>query len=191
MELILYMSLSYLIGSIPFGFLVTRLAGYGDIRQIGSGNIGATNVLRTGNKKLAALTLLLDASKGAVAIFLLSGFSHPILIGLAAIIGHCFPIWLGLKGGKGVATTLGVLLVGAPIAGLMACIIWLLAAFITRISSLSALIAIGSAPLVTFYVYGAASALFCLLIAALVFIKHHANIQRLLQGEEPKIGVRK
>ena len=143
---------AYLIGSIPFGFLLTRLGGYGDIRAIGSGNIGATNVLRTGNKVLALLTLLLDGGKGALAIALLShipaqqGFTDlpmphvlALLIGFAVIIGHCFPFWLDFKGGKGVATTMGVLAVAAPFTALGVLVVWLAVVLITRLSSLAAL----------------------------------------------------
>lgn len=185
---------AYIIGSIPFGFMLTKLFSKQDIREIGSGNIGATNVLRTGNKLLALLTLLFDASKGALAIFFLPLVlpygATPIAIGLLAIIGHCFPIWLKFKGGKGVATTLGVLLAAVPFAGLAACGVWLAAAFAFKISSLAALIAIGSAPIVVFFIYGGAPAVVCALIAALVFWRHKENIQRLLKGTEPKIGAK-
>ena len=195
--------LSHLIGSIPFGFLLSKLSGHGDIRKIGSGNIGATNVLRTGNKKLAAFVLFLDAAKGGIAAFALSALLadsscgentytvFALLFGLSAILGHCFPIWLKFKGGKGVATAIGVLLAAVPLAGLAACGIWLLSAFAFRISSLAALIATASAPLVTFFVYGDTPALITLLIAALVFMRHKDNIKRLIKGEEPKIGKKK
>lgn len=183
-------ALAYLIGSIPFGLVLTKLAGYGDIRQIGSGNIGATNVLRTGNKPLALLTLILDSGKGAAAVLALPMFlgGLPIAIGLFAILGHCFPIWLKFKGGKGVATAIGTLLAAAPYAGLAACGVWLLMAFTFRISSLAALSAMAAAPLVTFYFYGPLPAAINAAIAALVIYRHKDNIRRLLKGEEPKIG---
>ncbi|MCB9988504.1 MAG: glycerol-3-phosphate 1-O-acyltransferase PlsY [Rhodospirillales bacterium] len=206
MQLVFFF-LAYLIGSIPFGLLLTRIAGLGDIRQIGSGNIGATNVLRTGNKKLAALTLLLDGGKGAAVVLLYSALypytpsqdSAPpglfiatyLLIGFLAILGHNFPVWLKFRGGKGVATTLGVLLAAVPWAGVAACLVWLTTAFISRISSLSALVALAIAPVVTFFVYGAEPAGICLLITALGYTRHKDNIKRLLKGEEPKIGKKK
>ncbi|MGH1397952.1 MAG: glycerol-3-phosphate 1-O-acyltransferase PlsY [Alphaproteobacteria bacterium] len=191
-NVILTFALAYLIGSIPFGFLLTKFFAKQDIRDIGSGNIGATNVLRTGNKALAALTLILDGGKGAFAVFILPfllpfGVS-PLAIGLFAMIGHCFPIWLKFKGGKGVATSLGVLLAAAPWVGLAACGAWLASAFLFRISSLAALVAIGLAPLFAFFIYGAVPAGICAVIAALVFWRHKDNIARLLKGEEPKIG---
>lgn len=200
--------LVYLFGSIPFGLILTRLAGLGDIRKVGSGNIGATNVLRTGNKTLAALTLLLDGGKGALAILLVLGvpdfyvpnnFSYIIgpkdiefflalLLGLLAILGHCFPIWLKFKGGKGVATTLGVFLAAVPYAGLAACAAWLITAFLFKYSSLGALVAVAVAPVVTLFAYGPYSAFICFLIALLVWGRHKENIKRLLNGTEPKIG---
>jgi len=191
---IFLMILAYLIGSIPFGLILTKLFGKGDIRAIGSGNIGATNVLRTGDKKLAAMTLLLDAAKGAVPVLLAMNITtlNTVIIaaGALAILGHCFPVWLTFKGGKGVATALGVFLAAVPLVGLAACGVWLASAFLFKISSLAALIAIGSAPVVTFFIYGAAPAGICALIALLVFWRHKANIQRLLKGEEPKIGAK-
>lgn len=187
--------LSYLIGSIPFGLLLTKAAGLGDIRSIGSGNIGATNVLRTGNKKLAAATLILDGAKGAVAVALAKHFGNNDLALIAAafsILGHIFPVWLKFKGGKGVATTLGMLLVLAPWTGLLACATWLAVAFTARISSLSALIALALTPITSFVIYHDARLSFvCLSVAILVFYTHRANIGRLLKGEEPKIGKKK
>ena len=199
--------LCYFIGSIPFGLLLTKISGYGDIRSIGSGNIGTTNVLRTGNKKLALLTLILDASKGTFMIFICVGipnftetsnltvsteeFQIALGLGYCAIAGHCFPIWLKFKGGKGVATALGVFLAAVPYAGLAACVAWILTAKITKISSLSALIAVGIAPIVTLFIYGAAPAGICALITLLIWIRHKDNITRLLKGEEPKIGADK
>lgn len=185
----------YLLGSIPFGLVLTRMAGYGDIRNIGSGNIGATNVLRTGNKALALATLILDSSKGAIAVLVANyffGFDVAMIAGLAALIGHLFPVWLKFKGGKGVATTLGTLLALKPFVGLAACAVWLLVALATRYSSLSALIAVAAAPAVAQYLYDDANfTALCGVIATLVWIKHRANIQRLVKGEEPKIGKKK
>ncbi len=185
--------LGYLLGSIPFGLLLAKLAGHGDIRNIGSGNIGATNVLRTGNKKLAILTLLLDGSKGAFAIFITGTFVNQesaLIAGIFAIIGHCYPVWLKFKGGKGVATALGVFLAAVPFAGAIACATWLTTALISKTSSLSALIAVLTVPLVTFFVYGPAPATIALLITALIWWRHKDNIKRLIKGEEPKIGKR-
>lgn len=192
MDIIAY-ALAYLIGSIPFGLVLTKMAGYGDIRAIGSGNIGATNVLRTGNKPLAALTLILDSGKGAFAVLLLPMLlgGIPIVIGLAAIIGHCFPVWLQFKGGKGVSTAAGTLLAAVPYTGIAACIIWLVMAFAFRISSLAALTATVLSPLVTLTIYGPFPAIVNAAIAALVLYRHKDNIQRLRRGEEPKIGKKK
>lgn len=187
--------LGYLFGSVPFGLLLTRAAGLGDIRAIGSGNIGATNVLRTGNKKLAAATLLLDGAKGAVAVMAaraLAGDDAALAAGLFSIIGHVFPVWLKFRGGKGVATTLGMLLALAPYTGLAACAVWLAIAVIARISSLSALVAITSTPLSAFFLYNDPRlAIVCAIIAGLVFFTHRANIARLISGTEPKIGKKK
>ena len=204
MMFLITLPLAYLIGSIPFGLLIAKLYGYGDIRQKGSGNIGATNVLRTGGKKLAAITLFFDAFKGALPIiiyftvlpslfgqFYSKNVAYHTVIGLTAILGHCFPIWLKFKGGKGVATTLGALLAAVPYAGLAACATWLLMAFTFKYSSLSALIAVAVAPVVTYFAYGAHPAVICAVIALLVWGRHHANIKRLLKGEEPKIGSKK
>jgi glycerol-3-phosphate acyltransferase PlsY len=181
----------YLLGSVPFGLVITRALGLGDLRQIGSGNIGATNVLRTGNKPAALATLLLDSGKGAIAVLIaraLLGEHAAQIAGGAAFLGHVFPIWLGFKGGKGVATFLGTLLALAWPLGLAACATWLLTAFISRISSLSALIAAAaSVPLA--YVLGRADLMIlCALLAALVFYRHKANIARIADGTEPKIG---
>lgn len=213
--------LGYLLGSIPFGLLLTRAAGMGDIRSIGSGNIGATNVLRTGNKKLAAATLLLDGAKGAFAVGVAWYFTQGSLpdcttincsghcpcrmtggayvissgmltAGLGAILGHVFPVWLKFKGGKGVATTLGMLLALAPWTGAAACATWLIVAFSMRFSSLSALIAMLSTPVSAYFIYKDIHlSLVCAIIAALVFYTHRSNIGRLLRGEEPKIGKKK
>jgi glycerol-3-phosphate acyltransferase PlsY len=188
--------LAYLIGTIPFGLLLTRLAGYGDIRAIGSGNIGATNVLRTGNKGLAALTLLLDGAKGAAAVPLamLFGPALPMAaIGaVAAVLGHLFPPWLGFRGGKGVATTLGALLALAWPVGLLVCATWLVAAFLFRYSSLAALIAAVLAPVYAYLLGLEPIFVWCIaLLAVMVVLRHHENIRRLLAGTESKIRLKK
>jgi glycerol-3-phosphate acyltransferase PlsY len=205
-EMIIFSLLGYLIGSIPFGLILTRLAGYGDIRSIGSGNIGATNVLRTGNKKLAVLTLLLDGGKGAVAVLIAQhlGTSYSLTWGngpafaaaAGALLGHMFPVWLRFKGGKGVATTLGILLAFAPLIGVAACATWLLTAFTTKYSSLSALVAVVVSVAISLYAHffvfpNPFLLIFTLLAAGLVFFKHKENIARLLNGAEPKIGQKK
>ena len=180
----------YLIGSIPFGLLLTKAAGLGDIRQVGSGNIGATNVLRTGRKGLAAATLILDGLKGAVAILLARYFlgNQDLVVGTAAVLGHLFPVWLGFRGGKGVATGLGVLLAAAWPVGLACCGVWLVAAKLLKMSSAAALTAFAAAPLFALVLSSADHALMALLIAILVFWRHEANIRRLLAGTEPRIG---
>jgi glycerol-3-phosphate acyltransferase PlsY len=180
----------YLLGSIPFGLVLTRLAGLGDIRKIGSGNIGATNVLRTGSKPLALAVLLLDSGKGAIAVLLAVRFGEDSALAAAvgAVLGHLFPVWLGFKGGKGVATTLGTLLALAWPVGLIGCAVWLLMALVFRISSAAALIAIATAPVAALFIYTPTLAVVALLIAALVWYKHAANIRRLLDGTEPRIG---
>jgi glycerol-3-phosphate acyltransferase PlsY len=185
----------YLLGSIPFGLILTRMAGLGDIRSIGSGNIGATNVLRTGNKKLALATLLLDGAKGAVAVFLARWFFLdpllPVIAGAAAFVGHIFPVWLKFKGGKGVATALGTWLALAWPIGVLACLTWLIIAVIFRYSSLSALLAVALAPVFAIWLGNPALILFGVFVAILCWIRHHENIRRLLKGEEPKIGKKK
>lgn len=193
MTLALWTALGYLLGSIPFGLVITRLLGLGDLRQIGSGNIGATNVLRTGNKGAALATLLLDCGKGAAAVLLARSFAGndaALLAGAAAFLGHIFPIWLGFKGGKGVATFLGTLIALDFRLGLTACAIWLIAAALSRISSLSALIAAGLSPLIGFLVDGPKIAAVSLFMAVLIFVRHRANISRLMAGTEPRIGRR-
>ena len=188
--ILLLILVSYLLGSIPFGLLLTRAAGFGDIRSIGSGNIGATNVLRTGNKKLAAAVLLLDGFKGALAVLIMQHFAPGWALagGLAAFLGHLFPVWLGFKGGKGVATGLGVLLAACFPAGLISCATWLVAARTLRFSSAAALSAFAMAPPAALLLGHKYLALLALVIAALVFWKHSANIARLRCGTEPRIG---
>ncbi|WP_298727989.1 glycerol-3-phosphate 1-O-acyltransferase PlsY [uncultured Ferrovibrio sp.] len=185
--------LGYILGSIPFGLVLTKLSGLGDIRQIGSGNIGATNVLRTGRKDLAALTLLLDGGKGAAAALLGGMYGPDIMVSaaFAAFIGHLFPVWLKFKGGKGVATYLGVLLGAAWPAGLFACATWLAVAVIFRYSSLAALMAALATPVFTWFFVSPQVAELAGAMTVLVYIRHHENIARLLRGEEPKIGKKK
>ena len=209
MEVILYLIIGYLIGSIPFGLIITQKAGLGDIRTIGSGNIGATNVLRTGNKKLAILTLIADMMKGFIPALIvlfytardytfpgeepsiIYGHTEALLIGFGAILGHCFSMWLKFKGGKGIATAGGVLLAAVPLAGLLAALCWIATAYFSRISSLSALVASAMAPVFTYFMYGSVPGAICVFIAALAFYKHRANIARLAKGEEPKIELKK
>ncbi|ATG48071.1 glycerol-3-phosphate acyltransferase [Celeribacter ethanolicus] len=183
--------LAYLLGSIPFGIVMARLFGLGDLRNIGSGNIGATNVLRTGNKLAAFLTLLGDSGKGALAVVLarmLVGEPAAGIAGLCAMLGHLYPVFLRFKGGKGVATFLGTLLALSFPAGLLACGTWLLVAVITRYSSLSALVAALMAPIYTAFFYPLYGALLVLVLTALIFYKHRENIARLKAGTETKIG---
>ena len=188
--------LGYLLGSIPFGLVLTRAAGLGDVRDIGSGNIGATNVLRTGNKGIAALTLLLDLLKGTAAVLIghalgaLGGVAilASLVAGFAAFIGHTYPVWLGFKGGKGVATYIGVLL-GLNWPGALAfCSVWLLVAILSRYSSLSAIIAAVVTPIWLLTVGDYATAILAALLSVLLIYKHRANIHRLVAGEEPRIG---
>jgi glycerol-3-phosphate acyltransferase PlsY len=182
---------AYLLGSVPFGILITRALGLGDLRRIGSGNIGATNVLRTGNRGAALATLLLDGGKGAVAVLLarwLAGETAAILAGLAAFLGHLYPVWLRFRGGKGVATFLGTLLALVPVAGIIACATWAATAALTRISSASALAASALSPAVLWVTAGPLPALAGAVMAALVWWRHRANIARLRAGTEPRIG---
>lgn len=183
--------IGYLLGSIPFGLLLTKALGLGNLREIGSGNIGATNVLRTGNKGAAAATLLLDGAKGAVAVLLAREFAGEAaaqIAALAAFLGHCFPIWLGFKGGKGVATFLGLMLALAWPVGLLACATWLATAVISRISSLSALVA-ASWSILWCLLVGQGQVFFLTLILALLIIwRHRENLARLKAGTEPRIG---
>jgi len=184
---------SYLLGSIPFGLLLTKATGGPDVRTIGSGNIGATNVLRTGRKGLAALTLLLDALKGTAAVLLaryFAGNDAALAAGFAAFLGHLFPVWLKFKGGKGVATYIGLLLGVAWPAMLIFCAIWLVIAFVTRYSSLAALVASALTPLALYWLAQPAPALLFFALTLLLWLMHRANIARLLNGSEGKIGQR-
>ncbi len=192
--LILTAILGYLLGSIPFGVVITRAMGLGDLRQIGSGNIGATNVLRTGNRGAALATLLLDGGKGAVAVLIaraLAGGDAAQLAGLAAFLGHLFPVWLGGKGGKGVATFLGTLLALAFPVGLAACATWAVAALVTRISSLSALVSAATAFLWAALLGHGDMVILIVMLATFVFWRHLPNIERMRAGTEPRIGGRR
>ncbi|APE42584.1 glycerol-3-phosphate acyltransferase [Sulfitobacter alexandrii] len=189
--LIFWGVLGYLLGSIPFGMVLARVMGLGNLRTIGSGNIGATNVLRTGNKTAAALTLLLDGAKGAVAVLLaraMAGEDAAQLAGLMAMLGHCYPVWLRFNGGKGVATFLGILLALAWPVGLGCCAAWLIGALTSRISSVGALAA-ASASTFLMVVFGAGQALLLgAVLTLLVFWRHRGNIKRIKAGTEPRIG---
>jgi glycerol-3-phosphate acyltransferase PlsY len=189
--LIAFFAAGYLLGSIPFGLLLTRAAGLGDIRKVGSGNIGATNVLRTGRRGLAAATLVLDGGKGAVAVLVaaaLGGRDAALLAGLGAVVGHLFPVWLSFKGGKGVATSYGVLIAAAWPVGLAAGAIWLLIAKLAKMSSLAALVSFAAAPFIAWGLADGDLVKLSFGIAVLVYVRHHANIRRLLAGTEPRIG---
>jgi acyl phosphate:glycerol-3-phosphate acyltransferase len=182
--------LGYLLGSIPFGLILTRLAGLGDIRAIGSGNIGATNVLRTGRKGLAASTLVLDALKGTAAVLVASrwGLEAELAAGLGAFLGHCFPVWLRFRGGKGVATFLGILLGLHWPAMLITALIWIGTAIVTRYSSLSALLASAAAPVLLLLFGQIAMSALVALLALVLWIRHRPNLKRLLAGNETRIG---
>jgi acyl phosphate:glycerol-3-phosphate acyltransferase len=187
-------ALSYLLGSVPFGIVVTRVMGLGDIRRIGSGNIGATNVLRTGNRLAAALTLLLDAGKGAIAVIaarLLVGEDAAQVAAVFAFLGHLWPAWLGFRGGKGVSTFLGTILALHWPLGLMACATWVAMAALSRISSLSGLAAAALTPLYAALFGGGELVAMSILLVLLIFLRHHENISRLLAGTEPRIGGKK
>ncbi|MBS9717511.1 glycerol-3-phosphate 1-O-acyltransferase PlsY [Pseudohalocynthiibacter aestuariivivens] len=189
--LILAGVLGYLLGSVPFGMVVARVMGLGNLRDIGSGNIGATNVLRTGNKLAAFLTLVFDAGKGAVAVLVaraLLGEDAAQLAGVCAFLGHLFPVWLGFKGGKGVATFLGILLALNFFVGLACCATWLVVALVFRYSSLAALLAAGISPFWMMYFFYGQAILLGLLLSILVYARHWANIKRLRAGTEPRIG---
>ncbi len=193
-ELLIWALVGYGLGSIPFGMVLARVMGLGNLRDIGSGNIGATNVLRTGNKKAAALTLLLDGGKGAVAVLMARGMGAGEdavqLAALAAFLGHCYPVWLGFRGGKGVATFLGLWLALAWPVGLACCATWAVAAGLGRISSLAALVS-ASFSTIWVFVFGAGPALVLgMILTLLVFWRHRANIARIKDGSEPKIGAK-
>ena len=192
-ELITALVFGYALGSIPFGFLLTRFSGAGDIRSVGSGNIGATNVLRTGRRGLAALTLLGDFGKGLVAVLVAQrwGVEVGLAAALGAFLGHLFPVWLNFKGGKGVATYIGVLAGVAPLAALAFVLIWLSVAFLTRYSSLSALTAAAASPLMLAFLAELPAVGLFTVLTILVFLRHHENISRLMKGEESKIGGQK
>jgi glycerol-3-phosphate acyltransferase PlsY len=192
LALLVALVFGYLLGSIPFGLLLTRAAGLGDVRNIGSGNIGATNVLRTGNKKLAAATLLLDMLKGTAAVLIAGtyGTEPAIAAGLGAFLGHLFPVWLGFKGGKGVATYIGVLLGLMWQAALLFCVIWIAVAFALRYSSVSAFTACVITPIVLYFWGRPDLAILFAVLSVIVFIKHRANISRLIAGTEGKIGAK-
>jgi glycerol-3-phosphate acyltransferase PlsY len=186
-------AIGYLLGSIPFGLVLSRLAGHGDIRGIGSGNIGATNVLRTGSKWLAALTLLLDFGKGWAAVALVRHWGEPAVLaaGLAAPLGHMFPVWLGFRGGKGVATGFGVLVALVWPAALAAAAVWLAVAVVTRYSSLAALVGAAAAAILAPLFADTATAVLAAVLALIVILRHHANIRRLVAGREHRISFRK
>ncbi|MCC5971070.1 MAG: glycerol-3-phosphate 1-O-acyltransferase PlsY [Pararhodobacter sp.] len=191
--LLLVAVLAYLLGSVPFGLVITRALGLGDLRTIGSGNIGATNVLRTGNKGAALATLLLDAGKGGIAVLLARaavGEDAAQLAALASFLGHLFPVWLGFRGGKGVATFIGTLLALAWPVGLLVCATWAATVAISRISSLSALVAAASVPVWLLVLGRADSLALAVLLAVLVWQRHATNIARLRAGTEPRIGAK-
>ena len=181
----------YGLGSVPFGLLLTRLAGLGDVRAIGSGSIGATNVLRTGRKDIAALTMLLDGGKGTVAVLLAASLLGPVaalVAGVAAVLGHCTCPWLGFRGGKGVATGLGAIYGWAWPLGIACCALWLATAALTRRSSAAGIAAFAAAPILVVALHPAPMALAALLVSAVVVFRHRGNIARLLAGTEPRIG---
>ncbi|ESR23601.1 glycerol-3-phosphate 1-O-acyltransferase PlsY [Lutibaculum baratangense] len=186
------LAFGYLMGSIPFGVIVTRLSGLGDIRKIGSGNIGMTNVLRTGRKDLAALTLLGDALKATVAVFIAAFWAEgaPLAAGLGAFVGHLFPVWLGFKGGKGVATYLGILIALAWPIALAFAALWGATAYLTRYSSLSALVASGATPALLLATGATDRAALFLVLTAMLYAAHRTNISKLVRGEESRIGQR-
>ena len=192
-ELILAFAGGYLLGSIPFAYVVTALFGLGDIRKVGSGNVGATNVLRTGNKLATALTLIGDIGKGVVAVLIAKQFGELAGMGaaLGAFTGHVFPVWLGFKGGKGVATFIGILAaLNLPVA-LIVCATWITVALISQISSLAALVAAAASPIYMLLFGPWQYALGAAILAALIFVTHRENIRRLLAGQEPRIGAKK
>jgi len=191
-QIAMTIGLAYLLGSIPFGLIITRLGGAGDIRKLGSGNIGATNVLRTGRKTLAALTLAFDAAKGVSAVMIAANFGHewaPSLAAVFVVFGHCFPVWLKFSGGKGVATGLAVLAALDIRLGLLFAFVWLSTAYLTRYSSLAALLAVAASATVGFLILSPFIAkIAALVLCGIIWVRHHANIGRLLSGTESKIG---
>ena len=192
--LLLWAAIGYLLGSVPYGMIIAKALNLGNLRDIGSGNIGATNVLRTGNKKAAALTLLFDAGKGAAAVLIARAFANEDAVqiaALAAFLGHCFPVWLGFKGGKGVATHLGIMWALAWPIGLACCVTWLVVAAVFRYSSLAALMAAGMAPVFAIWLRMESIIILLLVLAAWVYIRHAGNIARLRNGTETKIGSKK
>jgi len=191
--LITVAGIAYLLGSIPFGMVIAKLMGLGNLRNIGSGNIGATNVLRTGNKLAAFLTLLFDMGKGAVAVLLAHYFfgqTAAQIAGVFAFLGHLYPVWLKFKGGKGVAVFLGILLAINPFAGLATCLTWLVTAIALRISSASALVASVLAPVWLYLIDPKSGVFFVIIMTLLIWVKHKDNIKRITKGTEPKIGKR-
>ena len=189
--LAVWAALGYLLGSVPFGVLIAKTMNLGDLRKIGSGNIGATNVLRTGNKLAAFLTLVLDGGKGAAAVLIARAFALEdavMLAGFASFLGHCFPVWLGFKGGKGVATFLGLALAVAWPVGLLMCATWLLMAVVFRYSSLSALAAAALSPVYAYFTGYQNMIVLFIALAVLIYVRHAQNISRLLAGQETKIG---
>ncbi|MGB7244773.1 MAG: glycerol-3-phosphate 1-O-acyltransferase PlsY [Sulfitobacter sp.] len=192
--ILLWAILGYLIGSVPFGVIITQAMGLGNLRDIGSGNIGATNVLRTGNKTAAALTLLLDGGKGALAVFLgryLGGEDTAQIAGLMAMFGHCYPIWLRFKGGKGVATFLGIMLAFSWIAGLACCLTWLVGALIFRISSMGAVLAASCSTLIVILTGNGSGLVMTAILTLLILWRHRGNLSRIKAGTEPRIGQKK
>lgn len=189
--LAVWAALGYLLGSVPFGVLIAKTMNLGDLRKIGSGNIGATNVLRTGNKLAAFLTLVLDGGKGAAAVLIARAFALEdavMLAGFASFLGHCFPVWLGFKGGKGVATFIGLSLAAAWPVGLLVCATWLVVAFVLRYSSLSALTAAALSPVFAYVTGYAEMTVLFIALGVLIYVRHAQNISRLLAGQESKIG---
>jgi len=190
-SVIIALAIGYLLGSIPFGLLLAKATGQGDIRNIGSGNIGATNVLRTGRKDIAALTLLLDAAKAGGAGLLLNhlfGMPYGYIASAAALIGHCYPVWLGFKGGKGVATFFGGLFALVWPIGIVAAVVWLATAFILKLSSLGALLACIAATITAWVISPQSAAIMVTFMSVIILIRHRENINRLMRGEESKIG---
>ena len=189
-DILIALLFGYFFGSIPFGLLLTKFAGEGDIRKIGSGNIGATNVLRTGHKSLAAATLILDAGKGAFGVYIIGLYLPDIYLGIAgasAVVGHCYPIWLKFSGGKGVATGLGVIVMLSPISGFLFIVTWIIIALLFKYSSLSALLAFFVSSISSFYVERGDVFLAILFITLITFLRHKENIKRLVSGTESKI----